>query len=494
VKELLKLTAHELMERFAAGEVKPEEFCDLQLRFARQVQARVRSFLSFCQQPARPPVTRPAARALWGIPVSVKDNLTTEDLPTTAGSRILEGYVPPYTATAVKLLRQAGNYLTGKTNLDEFGMGSSTENSGFFPTRNPWDLQRVPGGSSGGSAASVAALQSVVSLGTDTGGSVRQPASFCGVVGFLPTYGFVSRHGLIAFASSLDQVGVLARDVLDIALVLNVIAQPDSLDATNQSPAGFDFAAAAEDTLAVAGCAVGVIRQLMDPALIDAEVLAACEESLRILKEAGCRLVPVELPCIEQLLPCYYILSPAECSSNLARYDGIRYGAGFPADRARELQEHYRRVRSPGFGDEVKRRILLGTYVLSAGYAEAYYNQARRVRHLIATSVAETFREVDFLFLPTSPVPAFKLGERTEDPVAMYAADVCTVLASLCSIPALALPAQLSKDGLPIGIQLLAPRRADGRLLAFGRLYEREAGLAFRVPPLIEQALAGFTA
>ncbi len=492
MKELLALTAHELMAKFAAGEVAPEEFYALQMRFARHIEPKVRSFLTLAEEGVAPPKVDTRKGALSGIPVSIKDLLTTTDFPTTAGSRILEGYAPPYDATAVRLLREAGNYFTGKTNLDEFGMGSSTENSAYFPTHNPWDLARVPGGSSGGSASSVAALQSVVSLGTDTGGSVRQPAGFCGVVGFVPTYGYISRNGLIAFASSLDHVGIVARDVTDVALTMNVIGRPDRLDATSQAPPDADYLAAMNDRESVGGCTVGVINQLMDPNLMAEDVLVACEVAIRVLENAGCGVKRVDLAGVKRLLPCYYILCPAEASSNLARYDGIRYGTGFPADVSRTLQEHYLAVRSPGFGEEVRRRILLGTYVLSAGYAEAYYNQARRVRHAITEGIADMFEDVDFLFLPTSPTTAFGLGDRIDDPVKMYAADICTVMANLASTPAISLPGGLSPQGMPVGVQFMAPQKHDGRLLALARLYEKSAGAEYSVPPLVAEELAGF--
>lgn len=496
MKELLALTAHELMAKFAAGEASPAEFCETQLRFAAQVEPKVQSFITLAQ-PGKGVAGEPApsggngAARLSQIPVSVKDCIITRGFPTTAGSRVLAGYTPPYNATAVQHLLDAGNFLTGKTNLDEFAMGSSTENSGYHVTHNPWDLARVPGGSSGGAAASVAALQSVVALGSDTGGSVRQPAGFCGVVGFLPSYGFVSRYGLIAFVSSLDQISVVARDVADAALVLNTIARPDPLDATSCAPPEADFARMAEDRASVEGCTIGVVRQLMGDE-VDVEVRTLCEESVRILERAGCTVKWVDLPMVDKLLPCYYVLCPAEVSSNMARYDGVRYGAGFPADIALGLQEQYRKVRTPGFGEEVTRRILLGTYVLSAGYAEQYYNQARRVRYTVAQAVAQRFQEVDFLLTPTSPTAAFKIGEKSQDPVALYLSDLCTVLANLASIPAVSLPAWLNEAGLPVGVQLMAPRGEDGRLLAAARLYEDAAGMKYRVPPLIAEELAGF--
>ncbi len=497
MKELLALTAHELMAKFAAGEVKPAEFCETQLGFAAQVEPKVKSFITLAEPgksaaAAKVQSHKKGARKLSQIPVSVKDCIITRGFPTTAGSRVLAGYTPPYNATAVQHLLDAGNFLIGKTNLDEFAMGSSTENSAYHVTHNPWDLTRVPGGSSGGAAASVAALQSVVALGTDTGGSVRQPSGFCGVVGFLPSYGFVSRRGLIAFVSSLDQISVVARDVTDVALALNTIARPDPLDATSCAPLDADFLRMAEDRASVEECTIGVVRQLMGDE-VDAEVRALCEESVRILERVGCTIKWVDLPMVDKLLACYYVLCPAEVSSNLARYDGVRYGAGFPADTTLGLQEQYRKVRTPGFGEEVKRRILLGTYVLSAGYAEQYYNQARRVRYAVAQAVAQRFQEVDFLLTPTSPTPAFKLGERIQDPVALYLSDLCTVLANLASIPAVSLPAWLSKAGLPVGVQLMAPRGEDGRLLAVARLYEEAAGMKYQMPPLIAEELAGFT-
>jgi aspartyl-tRNA(Asn)/glutamyl-tRNA(Gln) amidotransferase subunit A len=492
MKELLKFTGHELIARFRAKELAPEEFFALQLRFARYIEPLLGSFLSLAHAGGELPNAARRDGVLTGIPVAVKDNIATRSFPTTAGSRILEGYRPPYDASAVKRLLENGNSIVGKTNLDEFGMGGSTEYSGYHPTRNPWDSERVPGGSSGGSAAAVAALQSVIGLGSDTGGSVRQPAAFCGVVGFLPTYGFISRYGLIAFASSLDQIGVFARDVQDIALTLNTIALPDPLDATCQAPAGLDFAGELATAKDLAGCKVGVIRQLTDEKLISAEVLEVCEDAIEKLAHAGCSITQVDIPLIDMLLPSYYILSPAECSSNLARYDGIRYGLGYPAQSSEILQEHYRRVRGQGFGEEVKRRILSGTYVLSAGYAEEYYNRARMVRAQVASAVAGLFNDVDFLIAPTAPIVAFKFGEKMNDPVTMYAADVCTVLANLSSIPAVSLPAGLGTTGMPVGIQFIGPRRSDARLLAFARMYEQISGEGYRIPPMVAEALARF--
>ena len=491
--ELLKFSAEELMSLFKSKKLKPKEFFQIQLEFARKVDPLVKSFL-YLAQDVPDPESYPTEsdNVLFCVPVSIKDILCTRDMPTTAGSRILEGYVPPYDASAVKLLRKGGNFILGKTNLDEFAMGSSTENSGFFPTRNPWDPARVPGGSSGGGATSVASLQSVIALGTDTGGSVRQPASFCGVYGFRPTYGMISRYGLIAYASSLDQVGIFARTVADIAYTMNTISKPDTKDATCIAREDLDFVSAVNSPPDFKGARLGVVASLMNEKVIDEEVLTLCEESLRILAGYGVEIVSVELPFPDQLLPCYYILTSAEASSNLARYDGVRYGLGFAKAKNMNIQEQYLTVRSKGFGAEVKRRILLGTYVLSAGYAERYYNQARQVRKIVVDAVSNLLKEIDFLFAPTSPTVAFYLGERLDDPVKMWSSDVCVVLANLANLPSISVPAWTSREGLPVGIQFMGRRGDDSRLLAFARTYEQVSSLRFRVPPLIERELTSF--
>ncbi len=494
MKELLALPANKVMIAMGKGEVDPRQLFELQIAYARKVEPMIHSFLHLSNgaQEELEQDFCPDNPRLSGVPISVKDIIATVDFPTTAGSRILEGYVPPYDATVVKLLKQAGNPITGKTNLDEFAMGSSTENSGYFPTLNPWDTSRVPGGSSGGGATSVCALQSFIGLGTDTGGSVRQPASFCGVYGYRPTYGFVSRLGLIAYASSLDQVGIFARDVKDIAYTMNTISKPDPLDATCVAQGNIDFVQELTKSSGFLGKKIGVIASLMDEKLIDEEVLQLCEESLKCLAGAGVEVVSVELPYADYLLPCYYILTSAEASSNLARYDGIRYGKGVEEAPKRGLREHYFTVRTNGFGSEVKRRILLGTYVLSAGYAERYYNQARMLRRIVVDAVDELLEEVDILFAPTSPTPAFRLGEKVDDPVKMWASDVCVVLANLANLPSISVPAWLTSSGLPLGIQFMGRRGEDASLLAFARLYEEITDLQFRIPPLIKQALKEF--
>ncbi len=395
---------------------------------------------------------------LAGAPVAVKDNISTTALPTTCGSRLLDGYQAPYEATVVRKLRDAGGVVIGKTNLDEFGMGSSTENSAYGPTLNPHDRSRVPGGSSGGSAAAIAAGYTTMALGSDTGGSVRQPASFCGVVGIKPTYGRVSRYGLAAFASSLDQVGVLGRTVTDAATLLGAISGHDPHDATTADTPVPDYAA--DVGRGVAGMVVGVPAEYFPDAL-DPAIRSLLESGLERLVEAGARLEKVSLAHTSYAIPAYYLLAPAEASSNLARYDGVRFGVRQEGSDIASMYEKTRR----GFGDEVKRRIMLGTYALSAGYYDEYYGTAQRARSLIAQDFAEVFARVDVLFTPTAPTTAFSLGERTGDPLAMYMSDVFTVTANLAGIPGVSVPMGYV-DGLPVGGQLLAPWWGESTMLA----------------------------
>jgi aspartyl-tRNA(Asn)/glutamyl-tRNA(Gln) amidotransferase subunit A len=397
---------------------------------------------------------------LAGVPIGVKDVLVMKGSPATAGSRILEGYSPPYDATVVKRLEAAGAVLVGKLNCDEFAMGSSTENSGYGPVHNPVALDRVPGGSSGGSAAAVAAGMAVATLGTDTGGSIRQPASFCGVVGLLPTYGRVSRFGLIAFASSLDRVGPLTRTVRDAAILLGVIAGHDPLDATSATLPVPDYVRELEQP--VKGLRVGVPAEYFGDGL-DAEVRAAVESAIEHLREAGCTIHPVSLPHTRYAIPTYYLLATAEASANLARFDGVRYG--FRAKNADTLGAMYRESRDIGFGAEVKRRILLGTYALSAGYYDAYYKKAQQVRTLLTGDFLAAFEQVDVLVTPTAPTPAFKLGEKTDDPLSMYLADIYTVTASLAGICGISVPCGLSSQGLPIGVQILGKHFDESSVL-----------------------------
>ncbi|MSR22904.1 MAG: Asp-tRNA(Asn)/Glu-tRNA(Gln) amidotransferase subunit GatA [Gemmatimonadetes bacterium] len=408
-----------------------------------------------------------ASVSLAGVPVAVKDNLCTLGLPTTCASRILDGYVSPFEATVVRRLKRAGGLVLGKTNMDEFAMGSSTENSGFGPTRNPRDRSRVPGGSSGGSAAAVAAGVVPCALGSDTGGSVRQPASFCGIVGIKPTYGRVSRYGLVAFASSLDQVGALGATVDDAALLLHAIAGYDPRDATSAPRDVPDWTRAEEAT--VEGLRIGVPREYFTDAL-DPQVKRVCLDALDRLRDGGARVEEVSLPHTRYAVPTYYVLAPAEASSNLARYDGVRYGFRFDgADSARAV---YEESRTRGFGKEVVRRIMLGTFALSAGYYDAYYGRAQKVRTLIAQDFHRVWDDgVDLLFTPTAPTPAFPIGERTEDPMAMYLSDIFTVTANLAGIPGISLPIG-AVDNLPVGGQLLAPMWEEARMIGAARALE----------------------
>jgi len=474
---LTDLTAEQAIAALAAGETSSEELVHAHLERAEHddwnsflaverdgALARARAIDAL---PERPP--------LAGVPVAIKDALSTRDLTTTAGSRILEGFRPIYTATCVARLEAAGAIVIGKTNMDEFAMGSSCENSAYGPTLNPWDRTRVPGGSSGGSASAVAARQAPWSLGSDTGGSIRQPAALCGIVGMKPTFGAVSRYGLIAFASSLDQVGPFARTVRDAALLLRPMVGRDPMDATSldwPEPIALPSATRLE------GVRVGVIEELMGDG-VEPGVRASCLAALDHVESLGGTLVPVELPHARYGLATYYLIAPAECSANLARFDGIRYGRR--ALGTDDLLEHYERTRGEGFGPEVKRRIMLGTFALSSGYYDAYYGQAQRVRTLIIEDFADAFARVDVMASPTSPTVAFRLGERTADPLSMYLSDVCTIPISLAGLPSLSIPCGLS-DGLPVGLQLAGPAFSENRLLEVAHALEAAIGFA-AVPP-----------
>ena len=424
---------------------------------------------------------------LAGVPVAIKDVLCVQGEPTTCGSRMLRGFRPPYDARAIARLRAAGAILLGKTNMDEFAMGSSTENSAYGPTLNPWDETRVPGGSSGGSAAAVAAGLAPMSLGTDTGGSIRQPAAFCGVVGLKPTYGRVSRYGLIAFASSLDQIGHFTHDLADAALLLKVIAGRDPNDSTSVDQPVPDYPATLDKP--PESLRIGVVREFSGEGL-DPEVAASIQEAVKVYEKAGATIKEVSLPHSRYGVPAYYIVAPAECSSNLARYDGTTYGhraedfsPRFPGEA--EIAPLVRMMmvsRAEGFGPEVKRRIMLGTFALSAGYADQYYNKALQVRRKIREDFDAAFREVDVLIGPTSPTPAFKLGERTANPLAMYLSDIYTITANLAGIPGLSIPCGLTRENLPIGLQLLAAPFAEETLLRTARVFERETDWHTRRP------------
>ena len=404
---------------------------------------------------------------LAGVPVAIKDVMTVAGVRSTAGSKILENFVAPYECTAVRRLEDAGAIVLGKTNCDEFAMGSSNENSGYWPVRNPRDRERVPGGSSGGSAAAVAAGMCVAALGSDTGGSIRQPAAFCGVVGLMPTYGRVSRYGLIAFASSLDHIGPLTRSVKDAAILLRHIAGRDPNDSTSADVPVPDYVEEIEKP--VRGLKLGVPREYFGEGL-NPEVRKAVEDGIQKLARAGCEIVNISLPHTPYAIPTYYVIATAEASSNLARYDGVRYG--YRSRGARTLSEMYRRSRDEGFGAEVKRRIILGTYVLSAGYYDAYYLKAQRVRTLLTRDFDTAFKQVDAIVTPTTPTPAFKLGEKTDDPLAMYLADIYTVTADLAGVPGISVPCGQSRDGLPIGLQILGRHFDEATLIRLGHALE----------------------
>jgi aspartyl-tRNA(Asn)/glutamyl-tRNA(Gln) amidotransferase subunit A len=459
----------------AEGRIKSVDLAGSYYERIEKKNPRLNVYLSLTKERALEQAARIDAMAakgdplppLAGIPVGIKDVLVMKGAPATAGSKILEGYHPPYDATCVAKLEAAGAVLLGKINCDEFAMGSSNENSAYGPVRNPVDMERVPGGSSGGSAAAVAANMAVATLGSDTGGSIRQPASFCGVVGVLPTYGRVSRYGLIAFASSLDRVGPFAGNVRDAATLLGVIAGQDLKDATSSPSPVPDYAA--ESDKPVMGLRIGVPQEYFADGL-DPEVRAAIEKGIAALEEAGCGVKPVSLPHTKYAIPTYYLVATAEASANLARFDGVRYGYRSPASST--LSDMYSHSRDEGFGAEVKRRILLGTYALSAGYYDAYYLKAQQVRRLLAEEFLRAFAEVDAIVTPTSPVPAFKLGEKTGDPLAMYLADIYTVTASLAGICGVTVPCGTTGTGLPVGMQVLAAHLNESTAFRVARAVE----------------------
>ncbi|HEV7937379.1 MAG TPA: Asp-tRNA(Asn)/Glu-tRNA(Gln) amidotransferase subunit GatA [Solirubrobacteraceae bacterium] len=454
--DLLELTATAAAHALAAGELEASELFD-----AYRAQAEADELNCFTwvapEKPARRFGTAQPEAPLGGVPLAVKDLFCTKDVPSQSGSRILEGYLPPYTATVVERLQKAGAPLLAKTNQDEFAMGSSNENSAFGPVLNPWDRTRVPGGSSGGSAAAVAAGLAPWALGTDTGGSIRQPAALCGIVGLKPTYGAVSRYGMIAFASSLDQAGPLTRNVSDAALMLRHMVGRDKCDATSLS---FPHEIALPSAESLAGIRLGVPEELTGEG-IEAGVLAAFNAGLQQAEQLGAKIEQVRLPHAPHALSAYYVIAPAEASSNLARFDGVRYGLRVDAD---DLVGMYTRTRHDGFGAEVKRRIMLGTYALSSGYYDAFYGRAQRVRTKIVEDFRSVFERVDFVVTPTSPTVAFELGAKTGDPLSMYLNDFCTVPMSLAGIPAISIPCGLS-DGLPVGLQLAGPAFSENALL-----------------------------
>jgi aspartyl-tRNA(Asn)/glutamyl-tRNA(Gln) amidotransferase subunit A len=483
--KLAQLTIDEASRQMANGELTAEALTESVLERISTVDGKVKAYLALeperaMKQAQAADEARAAGKegALLGIPVAVKDVLCTQEMVTTAGSRILKGFRPPYDATVVSRLERAGAVIAGKTNTDEFAMGSSTENSAYFTTRNPWDLSRVPGGSSGGSAAAVAAGECLAALGTDTGGSVRQPASLCGVVGLKPTYGRVSRYGLIAFASSLDQVGVLTKDVTDAAIMLGVIAGHDPRDGTSMELPVPDYGAAL--TGDVSGVRVGVPDEYFVEGLQPA-VEKAVRAAVETLADLGAEVQTVSLPHTEYALPVYYLIAPAEASANLARYDGVRYGLRAESET---LDEMYKRTRGEGFGPEVKRRIMLGTYALSAGYYDAYYLKAQKVRTLIKADFDAAFEDVDILVSPTSPTTAFPIGERAEDPLQMYLSDIFTLSMNLAGICGLSLPCGFDERGLPIGMQVMGPAFGEGEVLRVAHAYEQATEWHTQAPDL----------
>jgi len=482
VTDLTRLTAAELADRLTTGEVSSVEATQAHLDRIAAVEPAVHAYLHVAGDEALATAADVDARraageelhALAGVPIAVKDVVVTRGLPTTAGSRILEGWVPPYDATLVERIKAAGLPILGKTNMDEFAMGSSTEHSGYGNTHNPWDLERIPGGSGGGSAAAVAAYEAPLAIGTDTGGSIRQPAAVTGTVGVKPTYGSVSRYGLIALASSLDQAGPCTRTVLDSALLHELVGGHDPLDSTSLTDPATGYVAAAREGASgdLTGVRVGVIRELQGEGY-QPGVLARFEESLAALRSAGAQVVEVSCPSFAYALAAYYLILPAEASSNLAKFDGMRFGLRVePSEGPVTAERVMAATRGQGFGDEVKRRIILGTYALSAGYYDAYYGSAQKVRTLIQRDFTAAFEAADVLVSPTAPTTAFKLGEKLDDPLAMYLNDVATIPANLAGVPGMSLPSGLSDDGLPVGFQILAPARQDARLYRVGAALE----------------------
>jgi aspartyl-tRNA(Asn)/glutamyl-tRNA(Gln) amidotransferase subunit A len=488
--DLIRLSAAETAARIAARDVSAVEVAQAHLDRIDAVDAKVHAFLHVDRDGALDQAGRidrgEVSGPLAGVPLALKDVIVARGMPATAGSRILEGWHPPYDATIVERMRAAGIVVLGKTNMDEFAMGSSTEHSAYGPTHNPWDLSRTPGGSGGGSSAAVASYEAPLGIGTDTGGSIRQPAAVTGTVGAKPTYGGVSRYGLIAFSSSLDQAGPCARTVLDAALLHAVIAGHDPRDSTSIDAPVPDVVSAARSA-EVSGVRIGVVSQFKGDGY-QPGVLAKFDEAVATLEKMGAEIVEVSCPHFDYALAAYYLIAPSEASSNLARYDAMRYGLRVGDDGTRSAEDVMAVTREAGFGDEVKRRVILGTYALSAGYYDAYYGQAQKVRTLIARDFASAFEQADVLVSPTTPTTAFPLGERLDDPLAMYLADLCTIPSNLYGGPAMSVPCGLSPDdGLPVGFQVMAPVQADERMYRVAAAVEAALGtdrLVEQAPPL----------
>ncbi|MBE1587242.1 Asp-tRNA(Asn)/Glu-tRNA(Gln) amidotransferase subunit GatA [Nonomuraea angiospora] len=477
---LIRKTAAELGSMIAGGEVSAVEVAEAHLDRMAEVEPKVQAFLHIDRETTLEQARAVDARLrageklgpLAGVPIAHKDIFTTRDMPTTAASKILEGWRPPYDATVTARLREAGLVFLGKTNLDEFAMGSSTENSAYQVTRNPWDLTKIPGGSSGGSSAAVAAYEAPLSTGTDTGGSIRQPASVTGIVGMKPTYGGSSRYGLIAFASSLDTPGPFARNVLDAALLHEAFSGHDPMDSTSIDAPVPSVVEAAKNP-DIAGMRIGVVKEFAGEGY-QAGVLARYHEAVQLLESLGAKVVEVSCPSFTTALPAYYLIAPSECSSNLARFDAMRYGLRVGDDGTRSAEEVMALTRAAGFGAEVKRRIMLGTYALSSGYYDAYYGQAQKVRTVISREFEAAYQQVDVLVSPTTPTTAFGIGERADDPIAMYLADLCTIPSNLAGNAAMSVPVGLAdEDNLPVGLQIMAPVLADDRCYRVGAAVEK---------------------
>lgn len=485
---LHKLTLCELQKQFKTGGVTATEIVRAYFLRLSQVEPKVKAFVTQAKEAAliqaedldRKLKAWRKTNPLTGMPLAIKDNICTDGVLTTCSSRMLQNFVPPYDATVIAKLRAQEYILLGKTNLDEFAMGSSTENSAFGPSRNPWNLHCVPGGSSGGSAAAVAAEECVAALGSDTGGSIRQPAAFCGVVGLKPTYGRVSRYGLVAFASSLDQIGPITRDVADAAFLLQTIAGHDPMDSTSVDRPVPDYMRALQKR-DLKALKVGVPVEFFTEGL-DPDVEQAVRAAIGELKNLGAEIREIRLPSTGAAVAVYYVIATAEASSNLARFDGVKFG--FRAKEAKDLLELYMKTRQDGFGPEVKRRIMLGTYVLSAGYYDAYYGKAQAVRTLVCRDFAAAFREVDLIVTPATPTPAFRLGEKSEDPLQMYLSDIFTISANLAGLPAIALPCGFSTTGLPIGVQLIGRAFEEETVLRAAHAYEQATQWHLRKPTI----------
>ncbi|MEJ6951396.1 Asp-tRNA(Asn)/Glu-tRNA(Gln) amidotransferase subunit GatA [Natronospora cellulosivora (SeqCode)] len=457
--ELCDLTIHELRDMLVSKEINVSELLDSFYKRIDNCEDKVKAYVTVTEEEARERAKENLPGVLAGIPLAIKDNISTKGIRTTCSSKILENYVPPFNATVIDKLNKAGAITTGKTNMDEFAMGSSTENSGFFTSRNPWNLDHAPGGSSGGSAAAVAAGEAAGALGSDTGGSIRQPAAYCGVVGLKPTYGNVSRYGLIAYASSLDQIGPITKDVEDSAILMNIIAGHDSKDSTSVKMEKEDYTSFLKEDVSEMKIAIPKEYFAME---FNQEVKDSVLAAVKKLEEAGATVEEVSIPSVEYALAAYYIIAPAEASSNLARYDGVRYG--YRSKEINDLKDMFTNTRNQGFGDEVKRRIMIGTYALSSGYYDAYYLKAQKVRTLIKEDFDKLYNDYDLIISPTTPTTAFKLGSMT-DPLEMYQMDVFTVPVNIAGIPAISVPCGFDSNNLPIGIQIMGPHFGEGKIL-----------------------------